>query len=41
VRLLAGPRRRGESRRSYRESLRIRLLDAAREAGLTCLRGSV
>ncbi len=41
VRLLAGPRRPGESRRSYRESLRIRLLDAAREAGLTCLRGSV
>jgi len=41
IRLLAGPRRRGESRRAHREALRARLLDAAREAGLTCLRGSV
>jgi len=41
VRLLAGPRRRGERPRAYREALRVRLLDAAREAGLTCLRGSV
>lgn len=41
IRLLAGPRRRGESRRSHREALRAHLLDAARAAGLTCLRGSV
>jgi hypothetical protein len=41
VRLLSGPRRRGESPRAHREALRVRLLDAAREAGLTCLRGSV
>jgi hypothetical protein len=41
LRLLCGPRRRGESRRAYREALRARLQDAAREAGLTCLRGSV
>jgi len=41
VRLLAGPRRPGERPRAYREALRVRLLDAAREAGLTCLRGSV
>jgi hypothetical protein len=41
VRLLAGPRNRGASRRAYRETLRSHLLDAAREAGLTCLRGSV
>jgi len=39
--LLTGPRRRGESRRAHREALRARLLDLAREAGLTCLRGSV
>ena len=39
--LLAGPRRRGESPRAYREALRARLLEAARQAGLTCLRGSV
>lgn len=39
--LLAGPRRRGERPRAYREALRARLLEAAREAGLTCLRGSV
>jgi hypothetical protein len=41
VRLLAGPRRRDQSRRSHREALRAHLLDAARAAGLTCLRGSV
>ena len=41
LRLLCGPRRRGESPRAYREALRARLLDAAREAGLTCLRGLV
>ncbi|HET9551510.1 MAG TPA: hypothetical protein VFP50_00945 [Anaeromyxobacteraceae bacterium] len=41
VALLAGPRRRGESRRAHREALRVHLLDAARGAGLTCLRGSV
>lgn len=41
LRLLAGPRRRGESPRAYREALRARLLEAARDAGLTCLRGSV
>ncbi len=41
LRLLAGPRRRGESPRAYREALRAHLLEAARAAGLTCLRGSV
>jgi hypothetical protein len=41
LQLLTGPRRRGESPRAYREALRARLLEAAREAGLTCLRGSV
>jgi hypothetical protein len=41
VRLLAGPRPRATSRRAYRETLRAHLLDAAREAGLTCLSGSV
>jgi hypothetical protein len=41
LRLLAGPRPSGASRRAYRESLRTHLFDAAREAGLTCLRGSV
>jgi hypothetical protein len=40
VRLLAGPRR-GGSPRAYREALRAHLADAARAAGLTCLRGSV
>jgi len=41
LRLLCGPRRRGERPSAYREALRARLLEAAREAGLTCLRGSV
>lgn len=41
LRLLTGPRRPGERPRAYREALRARLLEAAREAGLTCLRGSV
>jgi hypothetical protein len=41
IRRLAGPRRRGESRRAHREALRAHLLDLGREAGLTCLRGSV
>jgi hypothetical protein len=41
IQLLAGPRRRGERPRAYREALRARLLEAARAAGLTCLRGSV
>jgi hypothetical protein len=41
VRLLAGPRGRGASPLGYREALRAHLLDAARTAGLTCLRGSV
>jgi hypothetical protein len=41
LRLLAGARRRGESRRARRETLRAHLLDLARRAGLTCLRGSV
>jgi hypothetical protein len=41
VRLLSGPRPRGASRRAWRETLRTHLLDQAREAGLTCLRGSV
>ena len=39
--LRAGPRPRGASRRAHRQALRLHLLDAAREAGLTCLRGSV
>jgi hypothetical protein len=39
--LRAGPRPRGASRRAHRETLRHHLLDAAREAGLTSLRGSV
>jgi hypothetical protein len=39
--LRAGPRPRGASRRAHRETLRLHLLDAARGAGLTCLRGSV
>jgi hypothetical protein len=41
VRLLAGARRPGESRRARRESLRAHLRDLARQAGLSCLRGSV
>jgi len=41
VRLLAGIRRRGESRRAHRAALRAHLVDLARQAGLTCLRGSV
>jgi hypothetical protein len=41
VRLLAGPRGRGASRRAYRDELRAHLSDLARAAGLTCLRGSV
>ena len=41
LRLLTGPRRRGERPHAYREALRSRLLEAARQAGLTCLRGSV
>jgi hypothetical protein len=39
--LRAGPRPRGGTRRAWREALRAHLFDAAREAGLTCLRGSV
>jgi hypothetical protein len=39
--LRAGARPRGASRRAWRESLRAHLFDAARDAGLTCLRGSV
>ncbi len=41
VRLLAGARPRSASPRAYREALRAHLVDAARAAGLTCLRGSV
>jgi hypothetical protein len=41
IRLLAGARPRGASPRAHREALRAHLLDAARRAGLTCLRGSV
>lgn len=41
LRLVAGPRPRGSSCRGYRETLRAHLLEAARRAGLTCLRGSV
>jgi hypothetical protein len=41
VRLLAGRRRSDESLRSHREALRAHLIDLARAAGLTCLRGSV
>lgn len=41
VRLLAGPRPRGASRRAYRDALRAHVADAARAAGVTCLRGSV
>jgi hypothetical protein len=41
IALRAGPRSRGASRRAHRQTLRLHLLDAARSAGLTCLRGSV
>jgi hypothetical protein len=41
LRLLAGPRTRGASRSAHRAALRAHLLDLARRAGLTCLRGSV
>ena len=41
LRLLAGPRARGASRSAHRAALRAHLLDLARRAGLTCLRGSV
>ncbi|MFY3745616.1 hypothetical protein ACOQFB_17020 [Anaeromyxobacter sp. Red801] len=41
IRLLAGPRSRGASRRAHRDALRAHLSDLARRAGLTCLRGSV
>ncbi len=41
LRLLAGPRPRRTRPRAYRETLRSHLLDAARRAGLRCLRGSV
>jgi hypothetical protein len=41
VRLVTGSRPRGASLRGHRETLRAHLLDAARRAGLTCLRGSV
>jgi hypothetical protein len=41
VRLLAGARPRGTRPGVHREALRAHLLDLARSAGLTCLRGSV
>ncbi len=41
LRLLAGPRSRRARPRAYRQTLRSHLLDAARRAGLRCLRGSV
>jgi hypothetical protein len=41
VRLLAGARRPGESRRAYRNSLRAHLIDLAAQAGLTWVGGSV
>jgi len=41
VRLLAGARPRGESRRAHRETLRAHLRELGRQAGLSCLRGSV
>jgi hypothetical protein len=41
ARLLAGARRGGESRRAHRETLRAHLRDLGRQAGLSCLRGSV
>jgi len=37
----AGPRSESTRRSAYRQALRSHLLDAAREAGLLCLRGSV
>jgi hypothetical protein len=40
-RLRAGDRPAAMRRATYRDSLRAHLLDAAREAGLLCLRGSV
>jgi hypothetical protein len=39
--LRAGPRPRGGNRRAHRATLRHHLLEAARAAGLTCLRGTV
>jgi hypothetical protein len=41
LRLRAGPRGRSASARAYRDALRSHLADLAREAGLTCLRGTV
>lgn len=41
LRLLVGPRPKGTSPRSHRDTLRAHLFDLARGAGLTCLRGSV
>lgn len=41
VALRAGPRRSGVRRAIHREILRTHLLEAAREAGLLCLRGTV
>ncbi len=41
LRLLSGPRPRRTRPRAYRQTLRSHLLDAARRAGLRCLRGSV
>jgi hypothetical protein len=41
VRLLAGARGRGASPAAHRAALRSHLLDLARSAGLTCLRGTV
>ncbi len=41
VRRLAGPRPPGASRRAYRDALLAHIVDAGREAGLTCLRGTV
>jgi hypothetical protein len=41
IRLLAGARGRGASRRAYRDALRAHLADLGRAAGLTCLRGTV
>jgi hypothetical protein len=41
LRLLAGPRSGGASRRAYRDALRAHLADLGRAAGLTCLRGTV
>ena len=41
LRLLVGPRPRAVSPRAFRDTLRAHLVDLARGAGLTCLRGSV